>query len=760
MLNIFFIGILVFLCLLAIIDLVVGASNDAVNFMSSAVGSKVASVKWIIAISAAGVFAGAAMSNGMMDVARFGVFSPRFFSFYDVLCIYLAVMIADVLLLDVFNSLGMPTSTTVSKVFELLGGAFIVALIKMLQGATDAGGNALNLGNLLNTNKALTMIMAIFISVAIAFVFGTVVMWLSRMLFSFAKPKNRSWKTILFSALAATVMVWFLIVKGLKDSFFMTPEVMSTINSRIWTILGVCFAAMALLMSLLTLLRVNVLKAVVLIGTFALAVAFAGNDLVNFVGVPFAGLDAFADFSANGSDPKTYMMLSLQESAQTPFYLLMLAGLIMVLALIFSKKAKQVVKMSVDLSRQDDGEEFFGSSAAARSIVRFSSRMANFVAPLIPQKVMQWIDARFTRPADADDGKVDSEAAFDLVRASVNVVLAGLLVALGTSLKLPLSTTYVTFMVAMGSSLADRAWSRESAVFRITGVLSVIGGWLITAGAAFFLCLVICAILYFGGYVAMVIAVVVALVVLIRSNRKFSEKKPSGDPLFKRMLQAKDSSELWSLLCEHIREGNAERLKAVVKTYNDATNSFLSEEYASLKKNMNFVKEELDNLKRQRRREIVALRQLDSALAIRCNTWYFLGSNSCQQMLYCIKRINDMMAEHVGNNFTPLSENYRKDVVEVHHQVSDIYERGLAMLEAGDFSGADSLRDEGKQLQRAIADRRDKILDSIHNEDANLNTLMLTVSILQESQELVGSLRRMARGMNRFASSAIANIEQ
>lgn len=416
--------------------------------------------------------------------------------------------------------------------------------------------------------------------------------------------------------------------------------------------------------------------------------------------------------------------------------------------------------MSVDLSRQDDGEEFFGSSAAARSIVRFSSRMANFVAPLIPQKVMQWIDARFTRPADADDGKVDSEAAFDLVRASVNVVLAGLLVALGTSLKLPLSTTYVTFMVAMGSSLADRAWSRESAVFRITGVLSVIGGWLITAGAAFFLCLVICAILYFGGYVAMVIAVVVALAVLIRSNRKFSEKKPSGDPLFKRMLQAKNSSELWPLLCEHIRKGNAERLKAVVKTYNDATNSFLSEEYASLKKNMNFVKEELDNLKRQRRREIVALRHLDSALAIRCNTWYFLGSNSCQQMLYCIKRINDMMAEHVGNNFTPLSENYRKDVVDVHHQVADIYERGLAMLEAGDFSGADSLRDEGKQLQRAIADRRDKVLDSIHNDDANLNTLMLTVSILQESQELVGSLRRMARGMNRFASSAIANIEQ
>lgn len=760
MLNIFFIGILVFLCLLAIIDLVVGASNDAVNFMSSAVGSKVASVKWIIAVSAAGVFAGAVMSNGMMDVTRFGVFSPRFFSFYDVLCIYLAVMIADVLLLDVFNSLGMPTSTTVSKVFELLGGAFIVALIKMLQGEADASGNMLNIGNLLNTGKALTMIMAIFISVAVAFIFGTVVMWLSRMLFSFSKPKRRSWKAILFSALAGTVMVWFLIVKGLKDSFFMTPAVMSVIDARIWEILGLCFAAMALLMTLLTLLRINVLKAVVLIGTFALAVSFAGNDLVNFVGVPFAGLDAFADFHANGTDPKTYMMLSLQESAQTPFYLLMLAGLIMVLALIFSKKAKQVVKMSVDLSRQDDGEEFFGSSAVARSIVRFSNRFANFVAPLIPPKVMRWIDTRFTRPAEGEDGKVDSDAAFDLVRASVNVVLAGLLVALGTSLKLPLSTTYVTFMVAMGSSLADRAWSRESAVFRITGVLSVIGGWLITAGVAFFLCLAICAILYFGGYIAMVVAVAVAFAVLIRSHRKFSEKKPSGDPLFKRMMRAKDSGELWPLLCEHIREGNAERLRAVVKTYGDATNSFLSEEYASLKKNMNFVKEELDNLKRQRRREIVALRHLDSALAIRCNTWYFMGSNSCQQMLYCIKRINDMMTEHVGNNFTPLSETYRKDVVDIHQQVADIYRRGLAMLESGDFTSANALREEGKRLQRAIADRRDKVLDSIQSDDANLNTLMLTVSILQESQELVGSLRRMARGMDRFTNSTIDNEQR
>ncbi len=389
--NWIFIGIVIFLIVLAVFDLVVGVSNDAVNFLNSAIGAKVAKFRTILLIAAIGVFAGAAMSNGMMDVARHGIMTPEYFSFYDVMCVFLAVMVTDVVLLDVFNTLGMPTSTTVSMVFELLGGAFAIALLKIIHGDTMADG------------------------------------------------------------------------------------------------------------------------------TFALAMAFAGNDLVNFVGVPLTGLEAYQDYAANGNGtPDGFMMTSLMESAHTPTVFLVVAGVVMVLSLIFSKKAQNVVKTSVDLSRQDEGDEMFGSSAVARTIVRTSSKMASGIVNIVPAPIGKWIDSRF----NSDAMLLPEGAAFDQIRASVNLVLAGLLVALGTSLKLPLSTTYVTFMVAMGTSLADRAWSRESAVFRITGVLSVIGGWFITAGAAFIACYIVTNGLFFGSYIAMACAIVLAIFLLVRSNLK------------------------------------------------------------------------------------------------------------------------------------------------------------------------------------------------------------------------------------------------
>lgn len=529
-----FLGIVIFLCVLAIFDLVVGVSNDAVNFINSAIGAKAASFRTIIIIAAIGVFAGAAMSNGMMDVARHGIFTPQYFTFYEVMCIFLAVMVTDVVLLDVFNSLGMPTSTTVSMVFELLGGAFALSLVKMVHGETMADGTLLTLGDLLNTDKALSVIMAIFMSVAVAFVFGLLVMWLSRLIFSFIKPQNRSLKTILFGGLSATAIIWFLLINGLKGSSFMTADVKAMINDNTWEILGICFVAMSVQMTVLSLVRVNILKVVVLMGTFALAMAFAGNDLVNFVGVPLTGLDAYQDYMANGQAQGVdgFLMLSLQDSAHTPVYFLFAAGVVMVLSLIFSKKAQNVVKTSVDFSRQDEGDEMFGSSGVARAIVRSSQKINEFILPFIPQRLINWIDTRFntgsisTLPFKGEVSQSDGEGlpAFDMVRASVNLVLAGLLVALGTSFKLPLSTTYVTFMVAMGASLADRAWSRESAVFRITGVLSVIGGWFITAGVAFILCYLVTNAMYFGSYVVMGIAIVIAIVLLIRSNLKYKEK--------------------------------------------------------------------------------------------------------------------------------------------------------------------------------------------------------------------------------------------
>ena len=479
--EIVYFSFIVFLFMLAVFDLVVGVSNDAVNFLNSAIGAKVARFRTILIIASIGVFVGATMSNGMMDIARHGIFQPQMFSFNDLLCIFLAVMVTDVVLLDVFNTLGMPTSTTVSMVFELLGGTFILSLLKI---ATDETG-LLGFADLLNTDKALSVILGIFLSVAVAFIFGTVVQWLSRLIFTFNYTSKLKWKIGLFGGIATTCILYFALLKGLKDSSFMTPEYNAWIKENTMYLVGGCFVVSTVLMQVFHWCKINVFKIVIFMGTFALALAFAGNDLVNFVGVPLAAYSAYQDFAANGAgQADTFMMSSLNENAKTPFIFLFLSGVVMVYALATSKKAQNVVKTSVDLSRQDEGEEMFGSSRVARSIVRGANNVNEFFSKYTPKPLVRWIDARFNK----DEAILAQGAAFDLVRASINLVLSGLLIALGTSLKLPLSTTYVTFIVAMGSSLADRAWSRESAVFRITGVLNVIGGWFLTAGIAFSAC--------------------------------------------------------------------------------------------------------------------------------------------------------------------------------------------------------------------------------------------------------------------------------
>ncbi|MDO4195100.1 MAG: inorganic phosphate transporter, partial [Prevotellaceae bacterium] len=594
--NTIFLGIVIFLCMLAVFDLVVGVSNDAVNFLNSAIGAKVAKFRTIVAIAAVGVFAGAAMSNGMMDVARHGIMTPEYFSFYEVMCVFLAVMVTDVILLDIFNTLGMPTSTTVSMVFELLGGAFAVAILKIAHGATSSDGTLLALGDLLNTEKAISVIMGIFLSVAIAFIVGMVVMWVSRMVFTFTYRVNgkttayngnmggltsSSLKIGIFSGIAVTSIVWFLLINGLKNSSFMSPELKEMINSNTLYILCGGVAVFSIIMTIASAIKLPVLKFVVLLGTFALAMAFAGNDLVNFVGVPLTGLEAYQDYVANGAgNPDTFFMQSLMDCAHTPTIFLIGAGVVMVLSLIFSKKAQNVVKTSVDLSRQDDGDEMFGSSPVARALVRNSHVTSNFITKFIPDSLLHWIDTRF----NSEEMKLPQGAAFDLIRAAVNLVLAGLLVAIGTSMKLPLSTTYVTFMVAMGTSLADRAWGRESAVFRITGVISVIGGWFITAGVAFVFCFLLTNTMYFGSYVAMALAIILAIYLLIRSNFKKSQKdEKDEESLFTQILKSKDKTIIWGLLCEHISKGNAARVKFVIDTYGCMTDAFLREQYQPLR---------------------------------------------------------------------------------------------------------------------------------------------------------------------------------
>ncbi len=764
--NTFFLVLVIFLCVLAVFDLVVGVSNDAVNFLNSAIGAKVAHFKTIVAIAAIGVFAGASMSNGMMDVARHGIMTPEYFSFYEVMCIFLAVMVTDVVLLDIFNTLGMPTSTTVSMVFELLGGAFAIAIIKLISGAVADDGSLLTLGDLLNTEKAISVIMGIFLSVAIAFVVGSVVMWISRMVFTFTYRVNgtttayngdmggltsSSLKIGIFGGIATTSIIWFLLINGLKGSSFMSAELKATINDNAWLILGGGAVVFSTIMTILSTMKLPILKFVVLLGTFALAMAFAGNDLVNFVGVPLTGLEAYQDYVANGDgNPDSFFMHSLMGSAHTPIVFLVIAGVVMVLSLIFSKKAQNVVKTSVNLSRQDEGDEMFGSSPVARSIVRNSNTSARFIGKLMPDRMNRWIDSRF----NSDEMKLPQDAAFDLIRAAVNLVLAGLLVAIGTSLKLPLSTTYVTFMVAMGASLADRAWGRDSAVFRITGVLSVIGGWFITAGAAFIFCFLLTNIMHFGSYIAMTLAIVLAIFLLVRSNVKAGKSETQReDNIFNRTLKTKDKDVVWSLLCEHIRFGNAQHLQFVVDTYTSMTDAFISEHYQPLKRSWHQIEDERKSLKRQRRKEIITMQRLDPIRIMGRNTWYFLGINSCQQMLYSLKRINEPLREHVGNSFQPLPSQYHSRFISMRDDVITLYKKALLMLTTADFTDSEKLREEGNIIQQRINEDRKRALDTIHKESTNLNTLFLTIHIMQESQELIASLRHMLRGMNKFAGA-------
>ena len=767
--SILFLGIVASLIVLAVFDLMVGVSNDAVNFLNSAIGAKVARFKTIVLVAAIGVFAGAAISNGMMDVARHGIMTPAYFSFYEVMCVFLAVMVTDVILLDIFNTLGMPTSTTVSMVFEFLGGAFAIAVVKIARGATDAGGALLGLGDLLNTEKALSVILGIFLSVPIAFVFGTVVQWIARMVFTFTYRVNgrttdakgnmgglfgSSLKIGIFGGIAVTSIVWFLLINGLKGSSIMTPELKAFVNENTGWILGGGFVAFSLLMTLFSVLKLPVLKSVVLLGTFALAMAFAGNDLVNFVGAPLTGLDAYQDFMANGSgDASTYMMKSLMDSAQTPTLYLVLAGVVMVLSLVFSKKAQNVVKTSVDLSRQDEGDEMFGSSKTARVLVRTTQKIATGLARIVPQRMARWVDARF----NANSAVLPEGAAFDHIRAAVNLVIAGLLVAFGTSMKLPLSTTYVTFMVAMGTSLADRAWSRESAVFRITGVISVIGGWFITAGAAFILCYLVTTIVFFGSFVAMAVALALAIFLLVRSNLRHKDKKAAdeGDLLVKQVNRTDDMKERWALLKMHVTRSTVKQLQFANACFKKVTHAFLHEEYSPLRQAVHEIETARKQLKRQRKQEILLLRKIEPVLALEKNTWFFLANNSVEQLLYCLKRINDPCCEHVGNNFPPVSNAFATDFMNIQEKILGLFRQAEEAVHdtSVDEERTHVIRKRAEQLQRELSDYRKQVIDIMQKKSVNIESTMVYLNLIQESEQILSSLRHALRGMRKFCET-------
>ncbi len=518
----FYVFLILILAGLAIFDLIVGVSNDAVNFLTSSVGSKVAPFYVIMIIASLGILAGVTFSSGMMEVARKGIFHPKFFLMPELLNIFLAVMLTDVILLDLFNTFGLPTSTTVSIVFELLGAAVAVSIMKI----HAAGASYTSLVHYINTGKALAIIMGILLSVVIAFFFGVVVQFASRLLFTFDYKKRLKRYSGLWGGLALSVITYFILIKGAKGTSFLTPEAIHWIKSNTWGILAASFLFFGCLFQLLTLFtRINILKPIVLIGTFALAMAFAANDLVNFIGVPLAGLSAY-HVASTAPDPLTVTMEALQRPIQTNTYLLLIAGTIMVITLWISRKARTVTRTEVQLGRQDEGIERFGSSAISRIIVGMAHNLIDIARKLTPISVKKMVGGRLDPGAynsrTSTDGKSSS---FDLLRASVNLIVASAVVSFATSLKLPLSTTYVTFMVAMGTSLSDQAWGRESAVYRVTGVLTVIGGWFFTALAAFSISLLFAFMIGFFKFPAVVALLFLSFFLVWNTYRLHSKRE-------------------------------------------------------------------------------------------------------------------------------------------------------------------------------------------------------------------------------------------
>ncbi|MDD3254548.1 MAG: inorganic phosphate transporter [Parabacteroides sp.] len=741
----FYLFIVIFLFVLAIFDLSVGVSNDAVNFLNSAIGSKAASFKTIMIIAAVGIFAGAILSNGMMEVARHGIYQPQYFYFSEIMCILLAVMLTDVVLLDIFNSLGMPTSTTVSLVFELLGGTVALAIIKIIN--TDG---ALQFGDLLNTDKALTVILAIFVSVAIAFFFGTVVQFLSRTLFTFNYKPRMKYFVAVFGGIAATSILYFMLIKGLKDTTFMSGALKDWVHNNTSFIVWSCFIGFTILMQVLHWLKINVFKIIVLLGTFALALAFAGNDLVNFIGVPLAGFSAYLDFTSYGGsiDPEALLMTSLLGPAKTPWYFLIAAGLVMVIALLTSKKAQNVVKTSLDLSRQSDGEEAFGTSPVARVLVRTSSNMATTLMSVVPENIKQWMDTRFNQ----DEIILENGAAFDLIRASVNLVLAGLLIALGTSLKLPLSTTYVTFMVAMGTSLADRAWGRESAVYRITGVLSVIGGWFITAGAAFVICFLVATIIYFGGTAAIVALIGLATYSLVRSHLAFRKKsnKQTVSPTVKQLMNTNDSSEALVLFREHTRNELESVLVFAGEKFDKSVHGFMNENLRDLRKVLAAIEEQKFHLRQVKRIGTLGVTQLDRAIAVEKGLYYYQGNDFASEIVFSLRRMTEPCKDHIDNNFKPLNDAQKDEFGKMADEVITFISRCMLEIKRNDYTAFDQLVEKAVSISNALTQLKKNELKRIQGQSGSTKVSMVYLNMIQETQNVVSFTSNLIKVSRKF----------
>lgn len=721
--------IIIILFILAISDLIVGVANDAVNFLNSAIGSKAAPLGWILFVAALGIVIGATFSSGMMEVARKSIFYPGSFTFGNIMVIFLAVMMTDVILLDLFNTFGLPTSTTVSIVFELLGAAVGMAILRISQSETET---IANMAGYINSAKALAIISGILVSVVIAFSVGALVQYLSRIIFSFNYEKPLKYFGSLWGGLAIAAITYFILIKGAKGASFMHEDTVAWIKSHTMVILGFSLLGWTIIMQLLIwIFRLNILRLVVLVGTFALAMAFAGNDLVNFIGVPLAGFESFNIFNnAGGINPNSFMMSSLAGKIKTPTVYLLIAGLIMVITLWLSRKAKSVVKTTLNLSNQDETTERFESSVLARALVRQSIGINKTLRKILPNNFINAIDKRFDATYFQKVTKKQKGINFDLIRASVNLIVASILIALGTSLKLPLSTTYVTFMVAMGTSLADGAWDRESAVYRITGVVTVIGGWFFTALSAFTVSLLIALFIAWSFPYGIAIVAIIAVFVLYRTH-VFHNKKSEEEAEIK-SVETEDGNGIYEVCSNNV----ISILLATEKAYENTVVALKNEKRKKLKqteKTVNKLNSEAKKLKKKIPSTIMKL----SEEAFESGHYYVEVIDYMREAMHSLYYIVEPAYKHVDNNHKPFTGFQANSLIALSNQIQIYIDRIIKDIGKSNFTNEELILENSKTIVDLIMKDRKKQLKLIKKEPGSTRTNLLYLDILNETKNLV-----------------------
>ena len=727
------------LAILAIADLVVGVSNDAVNFLNSAIGSKAVSFKTIMIVASLGVAFGALSSSGMMEVARKGIFMPSEFYFNEIMIIFMAVMITDILLLDFFNTLGMPTSTTVSIVFELLGAAVVMSLIKI--SASDSQTIA-DLGQYINTAKATEIILGILLSVVVAFSIGAFVQYNTRLLLTFNFEQKAKWVSALFGGIAATAITYFILIKGLKGASFVSGDFKLFISENAMIIVALSFIFWTALCSLITaVFKMSVYKFIIIIGTFAIAMAFAGNDLVNFIGVPIAAWQSYEAWVASGVPATEFSMEVMSKKVPTPSLLLFLAGLVMVLTLWFSKKAKRVLKTSLDLSNQDSVKERFESNFLSRGIVRFSTVISKYHGTILPKKIQDKIEKQFEKPKVLKlVDKHQELPAFDMVRASVNLMVASILISIATSMKLPLSTTYVTFMVAMGTSLADRAWGRESAVYRIAGVLNVIGGWFFTAFSAFVASGIIAYLIYLGGNLMIAILLLITVLLLVRNY--LSHKKKSNNAHLKDGLKKAESKTVQGII-----EESADNISNVVsrtnKIYSHMLNGLATEDLSKLKKSRKGVEKLNTEVDELRDDIFYFIKNLDET-SVRGSNFYIIILGYLQDVAQSLDFLAKTSYKHINNNHKALKFSQIKDLQDINNSFESLLNEIEMIFNNREF---EKLGDIINGKQKAQDDLAVKISSQItrtrSEEDVSPKNTALHFSLLLETKDLVSAIMNL-----------------